>query len=410
MGRLNKLTKRAVVSGLALAGASVLAQGAFIRSAQAITNSGLCSALPNPVYISGSSAVKPVLAGLSQTVKATTTLVYFSNGSCTGVQAILGTKQTATTTAVWWDTPTAANPTGETNCTTTSAQAVDVGVSDVFATTCPGVTQDMVTAANIGDFDTFFAQVMEFVVPVGSDQTSISAEAAYLTFGFGDQSDTTWNNPALFAVRNNTSGTQAMLGKAIKLDASIWKGVNAGSSGGVVTAIGTPAGDPKKTIGILSSGEADPNSATIKKLAFQGYGQTCAFWADSGASQKDKIYVRDGHYPVWGPLHVLATVNSAGTPTDLKAKALIDVFAAQDKSVVDVEIDANVVPLCAMNVSRTSEVGPLMSVQPTGACGCYFDSKRKTGGASATDCKVCTSNADCTGSAKKCNYGYCEVK
>jgi ABC-type phosphate transport system substrate-binding protein len=411
MGRLIKLTKHAVASGLAL-GASVLAQGLFIQTAQAaIPVTGPCSGLTNPVYISGSSAVKPVLAGLSQTIAATTTLVYFSNGSCTGVQAILGTAQTASN-GTYWVAPTVDNPTGETQCTLAAAQAVDVGVSDVFATTCPGVTQAQVTAAGVGDFDTFFAQVMEFVVPFNSDQTAISAEAAYLTFGLGDQGATPWNNQMLYAIRNNTSGTQAMLGKAIKLDASKWIGTDKGGSGGVVTAIGTPTGDPKKTIGILSSGEADPATATIKKLAFQGYGQTCAFWADSGVAEKDKKYVRDGHYPVWGPLHVLAKVNAQGVATDAKAKALIDLFAKQDQAIVDVEINANVVPLCAMNVARTTEVGPMMSVQPTGACGCYFDSKRKTGGAGA-DCKVCTAATeatDCTGAAKHCNYGFCEVK
>ena len=412
MGRLIKLSKRLVASGAMLAGAGVLAQGLFTTPAHAaVPVTGPCSGLTNPVYISGSSAVKPVLQGLSQSIAATTTLVYFSNGSCVGVQALLGTAQTATN-GTYWVAPTVDNPTGETQCTLAAAQTIDVGVSDVYPTTCPGVTADLVTTASMGDFHNFFAQVMEFVVPTGSDQTAISAEAAYLTFGLGDDSATPWNNKSLFAVRNNTSGTQAMLGKAIKLDAGKWLGTNAGSSGGVVTAIGTPTGDPKKTIGILSSGEADPNTATIKKLAFQGYDQTCAYWADSGVSEKDKAYVRDGHYPVWGPLHVLAKVNAQGVATDPKAKALIDLFAAQDKAIVDVEINANVVPLCAMKVTRTAEMSPLMSSQPTGDCGCYFDSKRKTGGA-GTECKVCTeANAAtvCTGARTKCNYGYCEVK
>jgi len=172
--------------GLAI-GVSVLAQG----TARAVTDSGPCSALPNPVYVSGSSAVKPVLAGLSQAVKDTATIVYFGNGSCTGVAAALGAAQTATTTAVWWSAPlTAGGDPVENNCDVATTQAVDVGVSDVFATSCAGVTADMVKAANVGDFDTFFAQVMEFVVPINSDQTSISAEAAYLTFGLGDQGAT----------------------------------------------------------------------------------------------------------------------------------------------------------------------------------------------------------------------------
>jgi len=330
------------------------------------------------------------------------TVIYFKQGSCTGVAAILGTKQVPANGTYW-----SADGNVQT-CTLSTAQAVDIGVSDVFATSCPSVTADQVKAAGVGDFDTFFAQVMEFVVPAASDQNSISAEAAYLTFGLGADGQTQWDNTDLHYIRNNTSGTQVMLGKAINVDAGKWIGKDQGGSGGVVTTVGTPPGDAKKTIGILSSGEADANPLTIKKLAFQAYGQTCAFWADSGASEKDKKYVRDGHYPVWGPLHVLAKVDDKGVPTNDKAKAVIDLFAAQDQSIVDIEIAAHVIPLCAMNVTRDSEIGPMSSIQPTGSCGCYFDSKTASAG---TKCDVCKVDKDCTNAATpKCNYGYCEVK
>jgi hypothetical protein len=292
----------------------------------------------------------------------------------------------------------------------------------VFAVSCPTVTAAQLTTASLKDFDTYFAQVMNFVVPGGaggSDQTAISAEAAYLTFGLGDNGATPWDSQAQFAIRNSGSGTQTMLGVAIGLDASKWLGKDAGGSGtvfndikGRINPTTSAAGDPKKLIGILASNEADADTVAVKKLAFQAKGQTCAYWPDSGVAEKDKAYVRDGHYPVWGPLHLLAKANAQGVPTNANAKVVLDAFGALDKDILDIEINANVVPLCAMNVTRSEEIGPLSSIQPTGACGCYFDSKRKTGGA-GTECKVCTeANAAtvCTGARTKCNYGYCEVK
>ena len=419
MGRIIKLSKRLVASGAMLASAGVLAQGLFTTTAHAANVE--CSSLAGVVYVSGSSAVKPVLAGLgAKLTPLGTTIVYFSQGSCVGVNAALGTAQTAGTTGTYWDATSGAA--GKT-CDQTAAQVVDIGVSDVFATSCPTVTAAALTTAGLKDFDTYFAQVMNFVVPGGaggSDQTAISAEAAYLTFGLGDNGATPWNNKALFAIRNSGSGTQTMLGKAIGLDASKWIGVNTamGSMGvfndlkGRINPTDSSAADPKKLIGILASNEADADPVAVKKLAFQATGQTCAYWPDSGVAEKDKAYVRDGHYPVWGPLHLLTKASAQGVPTNAGAKVVLDAFGKLDQDILDVEINANVVPLCAMNVTRDEEVGPLSSIQPTGACGCYFDSKRKTGGA-GTECKVCTeANAAtvCTGARTKCNYGFCEVK
>jgi hypothetical protein len=434
MGRLIKLTRRVVASGAMLAGASVLAQGLF-STTRAKADDVICTALPGALIVAGSSAVQPSMAalGLKLAAGGTTTIVYSKQGSCTGVSAITGSPPTTAGTALYWD---ATSTTAGKTCTLPASTPVDVGVSDVFATSCPGVKGDALSSAGVADFDTFFAQVMEFIVPGGdggSDQTAISAEAAYLTFGFGNTGGTPWNNQAQYVIRNNLSGTQTMLAKAIGLDASKWIGFDESNEGGAAQIfldiknrqIPDPAfptdktkrlaGDPKKMIGIVSSGEADADTVNVKRLAFQAPGQTCAFWADSGISEKDKKYVRDGHYPVWGPLHVFAKVDGSGAPTSASAKVLIDFLSSKDvtdTTVLDVELSANVVPLCAMNVSRTSELGPMSSVQPTGDCGCYFDSKKKTGGAPA-ECVACTpANAatKCTGARTQCNYGFCEVK
>ena len=435
MGRLIKLSRRLVASGAVLAGGSVLVQGLFSSTVAKADTVPDCTALPGittTIIVAGSSAVQPTVAALGlKLASATTAVVYEKLGSCAGVAAITGAPPTTAGTSIYWAPgATAAGA----NCTMPASTPVDVGVSDVYPTSCPGANSTVISSAGVSDFDTFFAQVMEFIVPGGdggSDQTAISAEAAYLTFGFGNTGATPWDNQAQFMVRNNTSGTQVMLSKAIGLDASKWIGTDESNEGGAAQIfldvknrqIPDPAfpndkthrlaGDPKKMIGIVSSGEADADAVNVKRLAFQATGQTCAFWPDSGVSAFDKKYVRDGHYPVWGPLHVLAKATS-GVPTSTGAKALIDFLSSTDvtdTTVLDLEIANHVVPLCAMNVSRTAELGALSSVQPTGACDCYFDSKLAA--STPTDCVACTAaNAatKCTGDRKVCNYGFCEVK
>jgi hypothetical protein len=59
-----------------------------------------------------------------------------------------------------------------------------------------------------------------------------------------------------------------------------------------------------------------------------------------------------------------------------------------------------------MTVTHTSEVGPLSAFRPEFGCACFYD--KKVSG--ATSCQSCTGNGDCTGAAKVCNYGFCEVQ
>jgi len=73
---------------------------------------------------------------------------------------------------------------------------------------------------------------------------------------------------------------------------------------------------------------------------------------------------------------------------------------------ISAAIKAHTIPDCAMQVSRTTEVGDLTAYAPAKSCGCYFDFT--TNG--ATSCKACTADKDCSGAVKHCNYGYCEAQ
>ena len=391
----------------------MLALGLLSEREAAAQDAPTCASLPNPVYVAGSSAIRPLLytlGGALASASTPTTIVYIAaNGSCDGVNSIVNNlKVTAGANYVQPN----ASPAG---CTLPAAgQAVDVGMSDVFPTSCPEITDDLL--AGVRDY-AGPVQAMNFVVPKASTQNTISAEAAYLTFGLGAAGKTFWDNPDVYAIRNFQSGTMTMLAKAINVPTNKWLGKDKGGSSGVVSAIGQAT--DLQAIGILASTETDgpagvdagANRKTIKRLAFQPYGETCALYPDSSFASTDKFNVRNGLYQVWGPVHMLAKVNAQNEPTSPQAKALLDILTGETVvpgvDVVDEEIKNFTVPQCAMNVQRSEELGKPKAYSPVGACDCYFESK--TGGASAS-CKQCDEDKDCSSAAPKCNRGYCEVK
>ena len=402
-----RLTRRAVGAFVTIAVVAIAGQGAFERTAIADDPIVVdCASLPNPTYAAGSSAIKNVLAGLATKLAAEatpTTIVYKSTGSCDGVNTIIaGLKVTGT--ASYWKDGT------ETTCNLDVAgQAVNLGMADVFPTSCPDVTADLLDG--FGDF-AGPVQSMNIVVPKSAKQTTISAEAAYLTFGLGATGKTDWDNKDLYAIRNFQSGTETMIAGAINVPTNKWLGTDSGSGGGVIKAVGSPTGDVDKTIGILSSSDADANRTTIKRLAFQPYNEVCALYPDSSYASTDKANVRNGLYQIWGPLHMLAAVDGSGAASDAKAAALLDILLEKTKiadvDVADIEIKAHTVPQCAMKVQRTSELGTPKAYNPAGQCGCYMESI--VGDPDAAGCKACTSAAQCTSAAPACNRGFCEVK
>ena len=378
-----------------------------------------CDTLPGPLYITGSSAAKPFIAGLGTALAGTTTLVYSSPGSCNGVDAIFnGTLMTGT--ATYWDSTGTAqmctiNPVG--------GVTVDVGISDVFSSSCAGFG-----APPAGTADFFGPhQVMNFVVPTASSQTLISAEAAYFAFGFGmNGMAAPWTNETFIFQRGAASGTQSMLAAAIAVPPTKWKGVTvANGSAGMFTSVSTST-SPEATIGILASDVADgstkdpttmalvPNRSKIKILAYQHFKQDCGWLPDSSSTAYDKKNVRDGHYPLWGPLHFFAKVDGTNTPTNAAAAKFIGYFTGKVATpaavnLLQLEIQNHTVPSCAMHVQRSAEVGPVSSFKAASSCDCYFDFTA-TG---ATTCKTCAAAADCTGNTTCTMYGtsgYCEAK
>jgi ABC-type phosphate transport system substrate-binding protein len=372
---------------------------------------------PNVVYVAGSTAIKPFLGALAALLAQNSppyTIVYQSQGSCTGVDAVFNADPTKNVIKdipasggkpANWAVFFSSDGTTSTQCNLDPAgNVVDVGASDVYASTCGASAP---TGVQIGDY-LGPIQAMTFVVPTNSTQRTISAEAAYMVFGMGGNKGAAapWVDPTYYYVRNASSGTQQMIGKAIGVPATQWWGLDRGGSGTVASqmALLLDATIAEKAIGILAGDVAGTMTTTLRMLKFQATGQSCGYFPDTSPFILDKANVRDGHYPIWGPVHFFART-TAGIP-NTAAAALVSRFAAPkpDQTLLDSIIASKLVPRCAMHVTRSSEMGPLASYTTDQRCDCYFE-KGITG---KTSCQACTQSSDCPSSAPACNYGYCE--
>lgn len=367
-----------------------------------------CADAGNVIYVTGSTNLPPLIRAVQPLLYAARpphTVVFAPQTSCKGAAAIYDPAASKihnimNNWAFYYD------PSGtQTLCLLDEpgGNTVDVGESDVYPQSC-GYAPALGVADYAGPI-----QAIAFVVPAGSKQTSISAEAAHLVFGAGGNRNQAapWTDPRLYFIRGAGTGTVQLPSRTIAIDPGAWWGIDRLSADNLVASL--EAVDPSQAegaIGILSSDFADRNRQNLRVLAFQQRGERYAYYPDSTAESLDKANVRDGHYPIWGAIHFLAAVDNA-VPSEA-ARALIPLLTVPrlDPSLVPAIIGAGFVPPCAMKVTHTSEVGPLSAFQPEFGCSCFYD-KQVTG---ATPCQSCTTNSDCTGAARVCNYGFCEVQ
>jgi hypothetical protein len=282
----------------------------------------------------------------------------------------------------------------------------DIVLSEVFPTTCASYPNGL---GSVQDFQGP-ALGFAFMVHPDSSAVSISAEAAYLTFGFGAASHVVapWTDPLTILHRDENSGAENVFAKTLNLDVTKFAGNSLNSTGTLVnTVAGAMGADVDTTIGGVNLSILDQRRADVRVLAYQHYDQTCGYFPDSTPTALDKRNIRDGHYPIWGVVHILTRVDAGGVPVNPGANRFINLTLGTAElpglDPIALEAESSLIPQCAMSVVRAEEGGPLQSLLPEKPCGCYFESL--TGG---TDCQTCTSNASCPAEAPECSYGYCE--
>jgi hypothetical protein len=165
--------------------------------------------------------------------------------------------------------------------------------------------------------------------------------------------------------------------------------------------------DPAATLGILAVDYVQAGDYAIRLLAYQHYTQSCAYFPDTTEKDNDKRNVRDGHYFIWGPIHLMTPKDQPST----KATELINFVSGivpppvAEADIFQIWADAHLVPQCAMRVTRSTDGGPLASYKPQTSCYCKYDEITR----GSSDCPKCKSATDCPAERPTCSlYGYCE--
>jgi ABC-type phosphate transport system substrate-binding protein len=388
---------------------------------------------PKPyIFGAGSSALSLYVGKVAQAFanQGKATILYQIAGSCYGsYTTVLGyplqsvPASTGAGTATYFD-PVQSDTNGvpiQYKCYVDDPAAqADFGVSDVFATTC--LPQLKVSGGLPSNLHDFFGpvQTMVLAAPSGATERAISAEGAYMVWGFGSGSGVTpWTDEAHLLQRSGSSGTQSMMAAAIGLDPFSWKGVKHSANQDVLTDILAAGAAANQTMGVMGADFVEDNRAQINVLAIQDRGQTCGYYPDSTPSAHDKQNVRDGHYPVWGPSHFIVPVNGNGQPVNATVKEFVDALsgtsAVPGLDLLKTYVQRHIVPLCAMHVTRTSDGEEYTPYTPPVSCSCYYDFLAR--GDAPPECKGCANSGDCASAPDGrtvCNLfgspavGYCE--
>jgi hypothetical protein len=437
--------RRAYAGGL---GACALL--AFAQEAHAAAPN--CSSLPGTVvYGAGGSSQEPLVTQIASqlaNLSSPISIVYSDGGSaCVGYQALVSPTGGIGGTALYWDTGLKQL----TSCNLTGTVPVTFAIMGNSPAQCPGTTA---LATGFGQF-LGPVQAIDFVVPIQSDQQSISTEAVYDVWGFGGVGSNTvapWNVPANIYTRSSSSFLTIFVGLETGLPtariAQPYPPVGDASAAANPTQVKTNqltesglnalnAAGAESGIGFVSGEVADGNRSQIRVLAYQHTGQSCGYWPDSTKDAFDKINVRTGQYWLWSPVHFFAAVNSGSDATkvanisDAATKNFIgwftgDVTQPAGVDVFQAEIGSSTVPQCAMQAGRDGDLSAPYSYQPSQSCSCKFDIATANANKPAS-CKTCQTDGDCSTAAPHCREvgpplnsdagtgsdagtsGYCEV-
>jgi hypothetical protein len=368
------------------------------------------------LYMTGSSNFPPLLAKLAPLIISSSgyTPVYQVTSSCAGVNSAFGSGMQTTindpspSPGAKYATYFASDGTSHACLLGPGGAQVDVGESDIFSTTC---NSEYVPGSGVGEF-LGPVQAMAFIVPGKSQETAITEEAARAVFGMGGAKAAPWTNPSLYFVRNANTGTQQQIGHAIQVPANAFWGIDRGTASNVdaLMKVITDPNVAEQAIGIISVDWYDNDRDNLRALAYSASGQDCAYLPDSTQFLKDKQNVRDGHYPIWGPIHFFAAVSN-GVPVSPAAQAFVSVVSVPNipQPLLDAFIGSSLVPSCAMAVQRSNELGPLSAYSPPFQCECYFLASPAVNGAAPQECTRCATANDCNDPSRPaCNLGFCE--
>lgn len=363
--------------------------------------------LPNPVFMTLGETQIPLTRALGKLLRDTEdiTLVWRATGSCPNLQSLYNNEPI--TTNMFYIPAGYDGVSTPPTCSPGAGIVPDIADSVVFVDACPLTRPD-----DVGDFRAA-AQPFAFVVPLASSQNAITAEEAYFLFGFGAVMAmvTPWVDPMLTYILPASKGTTLNLATMIGVPAAKFQGELVTTLEQLAMNVGS-SGNADATIGILGSGTYEEFRGTMRPLAFQAFGQYRAYYPNSTLTALDKKPVRFGQYNAWSYTHWLARVDGSGVVINPTARRVIDLITGKEVDppatfdALRLEIDAHMIPVCAMHVERASEGGELAMVDHPEPCDCYFDEKTGTPG---PECETCSTSDTCD-DGRVCRRGFCEAR
>jgi hypothetical protein len=380
------------------------------------------------VYVESDDTQENLLKSLGRHLRDTAniTIVFNLTGSCTVVSHVYAGARLAPNGIARYIPSTVEDPSWtpantEATCALDADGArIDVGISAFFVDSCG--LGDPPTGSGLGLIQGP-VQAYLFVVPTASDQTAIWAEEAYYTFGFGILNPLApkydpWNNEAFMFIRPTTTSPLVTAASNIDLPPAKWKGVAETGLADVVAAVALSSA-PEATIGILGAEVYDADRAKgIASLAFQAFGQNAAYYPDSTSSSFDKQNVRDGHYTLWSSTVYITSVDATNAPTNPAVKIWVDSLlgnvaattpdgGAGFDGLADV-VGVGLIPLCAMNVTRSADGADLTPSLPAAPCPCHYLTHVPGATGTPAGCQACGTDSDCGEGGATCMHGFCE--
>ncbi len=382
--------------------------------------------LPAPLYGRGHSSLNGVLSQLALLLAEADpprSLIYKDDGVCPGLASVSDPTLPLSGSAKYWyvDENDGKLRTGACALPDSAEDAAyaafAISPSDLQPLDCPEVTE---LPSDILDL-LGPVRALSFIVPNGSTQEVISAEAAYHLYTFGGSAGVSpWTEDEYIWSLGGTpwslSGNQSLFASALGIPHAAFRRTEHNSHWSMIQALGNSvsAGKHEQAIGFISSDAADLNRDKVSPLAYQDFDQLWGYWADSTQNSFDKLNVREGRYSLWHAHHLL-THSAEGRIADegvaQLAKLLgVDPHQENDAAGLDAIIEAGHIPRCAMRVWRDTDFGPLYGVAPTAPCSCYFEAAlaERRPSESGTNCASCTTASDCPNQSYICSYGYCE--
>lgn len=427
----------------------------FASTARGQTATQTCDFLPNKIYLHGTTAVKPLIAALGARLAALPnnpyTLLYQQVDACNAVESVIanppGNISGRGAPHFYSLAPTPQNPNAyrDDTCSLNSATIInaDVALADVYFSSCPssiyvpgsvrdvsdpssssapavdylGPTQAMVFITASSNFTSQYLllEEMQDILACGScariypyvDHAQLNlydAEGGF-TNGIPLMTYHCLNVPVTYYPKSSNCGTFIKTSFYPEPEITIMDKVARSIT-------------PTAAIGFISGENYDEHRDTLKSLAIVGPGQTAgrkAYLPDSDALARDRHNVRDGHYVIQGPLHMIASAGADNVPTRPMAQRFVNWMRGKPGmpgeaplpfNIIDVFAQTGVVPECAMKVIRETECGPFKPYIDPAPCGCYFESQA-TGLSVPSGCIPCQASTECS-NGRICSFGFCE--